>query len=218
MTRARDDQHATPPENPFLRPHPARRIFADHPALVVTVAYLAASVIGLMFSLEFYREFNVNVVNYYQLTDFLMAVLREPITLAMALGGALVTWLARAAQHWEWRWFAKHEPRSWPLRAYKRIAERSWANPWTDGVLLLLYAWVFVTWYGGWKADAIRAGEGKVIQIEMGGEPRERVMLGASNAFLFLYDAEHSRVDVVPHESIERVLVSTERQDRQETP
>ena len=200
-------------DNPFLRPHPILQLLREYPGLVVTAAYLLASVIGLMFSFAFYREFNVNVVNFYQLSDFLMAVLREPVTLLMGFGGFLVAWNMRAVQHWEWRKLSGHEPRFWLLRIYKRIARPSWANPWTDAFILLAYAWVFIVLYSDWKAETIRDGEGQVIKVQIDGEPRERVLLGASNTFLFLFDAAQDRVDVIPHESIDRVVVPSQPEE-----
>ena len=55
-------------------------IFREHPALLVSALYVAASVVGMFWSWAYLRVFGINVFNYAQVTDFLIASLKEPFT------------------------------------------------------------------------------------------------------------------------------------------
>ena len=58
-------------------------IFREHPALLVSAFYVAASVIGMFYSWAYMRSFDINVFNYAQLGDFLLASLKAPFTWAL---------------------------------------------------------------------------------------------------------------------------------------
>ena len=60
-------------------------LFRDHPALLVSAFYVAASVIGMFYAWAFLREFGINVFNYSQISDFLLASLKEPLTWALVV-------------------------------------------------------------------------------------------------------------------------------------
>src|SRR5262245_33080546 len=59
----------------------------DNPALGLTVVYLFASVVGLVFHFLFLKRFGFNVTEFSETSDFLMVVVREPLTVALALLG-----------------------------------------------------------------------------------------------------------------------------------
>jgi hypothetical protein len=53
-------------------------VLREHPALLVSTFYLAASFVGMFYSRAFLRRFGINVFNYAQISDFLLASLKEP--------------------------------------------------------------------------------------------------------------------------------------------
>ena len=55
-------------------------LLREHPALLVSVVYVAASTIGMAYSWAFLRHFGINIFNYAQIGDFLLASLKEPST------------------------------------------------------------------------------------------------------------------------------------------
>ncbi|MCH6573173.1 MAG: hypothetical protein IH809_05965, partial [Proteobacteria bacterium] len=83
----------------------------QNPGLGVTLIYLAISLIGLMFSWSLFSEFDVNIFNFTEASDFLLAALREPMTFVMAGSALLVTWLLD--------WLAMHETRYWKIKSPK---------------------------------------------------------------------------------------------------
>lgn len=199
------------PANPFDRPHPLRELFRDHPALAVSSAYVAASAIGIMFSFDYYSHFDINFFNFAEISDFLMAVLREPITFLLALGGGLVLALFRVHTYFEWRYFSRRPPKSWWLRAYYQASRPFYGNAWMEGTVLVLYVFLFISLYGDWKAERILSGESaEFVWLETEQARREVVLLGATNRFVFAWDPASEHVSIVPHENLMRVIVKPE--------
>ena len=61
------------------------RTLAEHPALFVSGIYFVASLIGLVYSWAFLRAFGINVFRYAEISDFLLASLKEPFTWFLAI-------------------------------------------------------------------------------------------------------------------------------------
>jgi len=53
-------------------------IFKSQPALIVTILYLYFSLIGLVYATSFFREFKINIIDYFSLTDFLIITISNP--------------------------------------------------------------------------------------------------------------------------------------------
>jgi hypothetical protein len=62
-----------------------RQALAEHPALLVSAIYFIVSLIGLVYSWVFLRAFGINVFRYAEISDFLMASLKEPFTWILAV-------------------------------------------------------------------------------------------------------------------------------------
>ena len=62
------------------------RMTRDHPSLLLTLAYLLVSAIGVIYSYFFYREIGINIVKFVDLSDFLLASIQEPISIATFFG------------------------------------------------------------------------------------------------------------------------------------
>ncbi|HAG73464.1 MAG TPA: hypothetical protein DCL66_14800 [Gammaproteobacteria bacterium] len=62
------------------------RMTRDHPSLLLTLAYLLVSAIGVIYSYFFYREFGINIVKFVDLSEFLLASIQEPISIATFFG------------------------------------------------------------------------------------------------------------------------------------
>ncbi len=199
-----------PQNNPFARPHPVLALFREHPALAVSFGYLAASALGMLFSRRYYRRFDIDFFNYAEIGDFLMAALREPIMFLLTLGAVGVVWLMRTQGRFEWRHFSRKPPRSWLARVYFRSSRPFWGNHWAESAILVLYAYLFISLYGDWKAEQFLAAPGpddRGLWMQTP-ESRDRVsLLGTTSRFVFAYDRASGSVSIVPHENLLRLLV-----------
>ncbi|WWW35047.1 hypothetical protein V8017_19585 [Stenotrophomonas rhizophila] len=62
------------------------RLLRQEPALIVSAGYVLLSLLGLWSSYFFYRGFQLSILDYLQVSDFLVAGLRDPAYAAI-LGG-----------------------------------------------------------------------------------------------------------------------------------
>ena len=46
---------------------------------------MLASLIGMAYTFQFFRRFRINVLEFTEVSDFLVVVVREPATIALAL-------------------------------------------------------------------------------------------------------------------------------------
>ncbi len=204
-------------------------LLQHNPGLVITLTYLAISFLGLLFSWSLFGEFGVNIFNFTEVSDFLLAALREPMTFVMAASAMLVTWILG--------WFGRLEVKHWATRnpttrfgkLYTRSSKAVAHHPITPLIIFVLYSYFFISLYGNWKAESIKAGVGQVIRVQLtepiagGGVDGqtgdnvviEGILLGSTNKYLFLYDPDSKITSAMPEENIVRVLIdhASERDD-----
>jgi len=189
----------------------------ENPGLVLSAIYVAASIIGVLYHFLFFRRFGVNVLEFSEASDFLMVVVRDPLTVALALLGVpfylLYGALTMPLSRWSRRHFAAL--RSTPEKR-RKMHERM--RPWwplMQGGFIGIYAILFVMVYSSWRAKQIRAGGFRKVAVEYKTDsPRPdgtlRLeglgLLGTTARFVFLYDQVNRRTEVVPLDAIARLV------------
>ena len=171
--------------------------FREHPALLVSAFYIAASIIGMFYSWAYLRRFGINVFNYAQISDFLLVSLKEPLTWALVAIAAAVIVLDNASS----RRVERRRPGKW-LRWYGSPRYRFINNFVAVYIVLsLLYIYAIS------QARETKAGEGKLVEVTIAdsGDVQTATLLGTTGQFLFLYDTESRQVDIYPFESIRSV-------------
>jgi uncharacterized membrane protein len=183
----------------------ARALLSAHPALIVSAFYIAASVIGMFYSWAFLREFDINVFNYTQISDFLMASLKEPFTWVIVT----LSVFAVATDNMMSRRFGS-KPRSRWIAWYGTSAYRS-CNDFVAVIMVFIFLYVFATA----SARDARDGEGKIVDVLFAdsGAATSALLLGTTGQFVFLYDDQTERVDVHPIENIHSISFSASRED-----
>jgi hypothetical protein len=175
-----------------------RKVLREHPALIVSGFYVAASIIGMFFAWAFLRHFGINVFNYAQISDFLLASLKEPITWALVI----LTMLLLQGDNASSRRYARREKHSKWFAWYGSPRYRQ-VNNVMAVLLLLLYLYAFA-----WdQARDARAGEGKIVDVMFAdsGAATTALLLGTTGQFVFLYDDTTERVDIHPIENIHSI-------------
>lgn len=177
-------------------------IFREHPALLVSAFYVAASSIGMFYSWAYLRQFGINVFNYAQLSDFLLASLKEPYTWALVFLAAALVLLDNASSRrqekrelGEWlAWYGS--PRYRFLNNFAAIAL----------VLIFIYA------YANAQARDTRSGEVKRVDVIFadGGAAKTSALIGTTGQFVFLYDSDTERVNIHPIEGIHSISFQAE--------
>ena len=172
-------------------------LFREHPALLVSAFYVGASVIGMFYAWSYLRHFGLNVFNYAQISDFLVASLKEPLTWVLVFVSVAAVMLDNASS----RSVERKNPGKW-LSWYGSPKYRV-SNNYVAVILILLLIYV----YADYKAGRTRAGEGKIVDVTYadGDAATARVLLGTTGQFVFLYDDLAERVEVHPLESIDSI-------------
>jgi len=178
--------------NDWLHP-----IFREHPALLVSAVYVAASVIGMFYSWVYLRHFGINVFNYAQISDFLLASLKEPFTWVLVFLAASLVFIDNASS----RRIERREPGKW-LGWYGSPRYRSVNNFAAISMVL-----IFIFSYAVTQARNTKAGDAKLVDVTFAesGAVKTSALLGTTGQFIFLYDASAERVDIHPIESIHSI-------------
>lgn len=187
--------------NPTLR-----RIVGQHPALIVSAFYVAASVVGMFYSWVFLRAFGVNVFNYAQISDFLLASLKEPFTWALVVLAVLLVGIDNASS----RRFERRKKTARWLAWYGSPRYRLVNN---FGAVFLVLMFIFT--YATVQARQARDGEGKVVDVLFAdtGAATTALLLGTTGQFVFLYDDTTGRVDIHPFENIHSISFAAPPRD-----
>lgn len=186
------------------------RLTREHPALVLSAAYLSATGLGMLSSWTFYDRFGLNVFHYAQLSDFILSAVRNPLAALAILLAVPAVWMIMRTDQWmtRFRWY-KYVSGPAPLRRLSR----------TRGALLIylsLYGYVFSLVYSGWMVTRVRAGEVTSVEAQLqqgtylgrdATVPFRTGLLGTTTAYVFLYDNDSGTVTVVPVENLALMTV-----------
>ena len=172
----------------------ARRALAEQPTILVSIVYLIASLIGLLYSWAFLRGFDINVFRYADMSDFLLASLKEPFTWALAILAVIMVALDNT--------MSLRVQRRGPSRYLRWYASERYRQ--SNYLVLLFLIVVFLFSYAATKGREIRNGKGEVLTVSLkdSSSPKQLVLLGTTARFVFLYDPKAERVDIHPNESI----------------
>ena len=173
-----------------------RSVLREHPALLVSALYISASVIGMFYSWVFLRRFGINVFNYAQISDFLIASLKEPFTWALVVAAVLLVAsdnaMSRRVERRGSKWFGWYgSPRYRFINNFAALYV----------VLSFIYLFAF------FQAKDTYAGEGKIVDVVFAesGDQVTSLLLGTTGQFVFLFDAESKHVAIHPIENIHSI-------------
>jgi hypothetical protein len=80
-----------------------KEFFLANPTVVLSLLYLYVTAIGMLYSAVLYGRFGINVFDYSEIGDFLLAAFKNPVAflsggLLAAMGGALLSYKAAAVR------------------------------------------------------------------------------------------------------------------------
>lgn len=180
-------------------------ILKQHPALIVSAMYVAASVIGMFYSWAYLRHFGINIFNYAQISDFLLASLKEPITWVLVTLSVLLVLLDNAMSR---RFSRKPRSRWWAWYGSPRYRL---VNNFAAVYIVLSFLYLFASF----QARDTRDGNGKFVDVMFAdsGAATTALLLGTTGQFIFLYDEAAERVDIHPFENIHSISHRIPRQE-----
>ena len=169
-------------------------LFRRHPALLISVFYVVASFVGMLFAWDYLRHFGINVFHFSQVSDFLMASLKEPITWAIVLLSVLLMQSDNAMSR---RWQKGERPRL--LRWYGSPRYRAFNYIVVIGVVTYL-----IHVYASVKVQLTMDGRGQQVMIRMADDETavQRTLLGTTGTFIFVYDVSERQARALPIENV----------------
>jgi hypothetical protein len=195
----------------------ASRIAHEHPTLVFTLAYLALTAVGLIYDLWFFFYFKINILDYSETSDFLLAAIRNPlvILLSMLPVGILLFGLqvrevvTRKSQRYE-AYRKKYVNTMWNSRPVK-IASGLF--------FVIIYATAFTQIYAKFSASRVKHGAGARISmtrndgVTSGEKP---ILLGSTTKFFFLYYPTRRETEIVPVDNVSRLTIDSRMRNERE--
>ena len=174
-----------------------KRLLAEHPALFVSGLYFCASFIGLIYSWAFLRNFGINAFRFAEISDFLLASLKEPFTWALTV---LAVVLVLADNAMSRRVQAKNPGRKISWYGTARYRQMNYI-----GAVVIIF--IFLLAYATLQEREIRKGGGDIVSVYLndGSAPKKMTLLGTTGKFVFLFDPVDERVDIHPNESIQMI-------------
>ena len=172
-----------------------RKMLQEHPALLLSAMYFVASLIGLVFSWDFLRFFNINVFRYAEISDFLLASLKEPFTWLMAVTAVALVLLDNS--------MSRRVEASGPGRFVRWYGTPRYRQ--INVLVMIILVGFFLHTFAVQKETRIRSGRVDLVTVTLadGSEPRQLTMLGTTGRFVFFYDSFSEQVFIHPHESIQ---------------
>ncbi|HLP24751.1 MAG TPA: hypothetical protein VK477_03665 [Acidobacteriota bacterium] len=198
----------------------------DNPGLVLSAVYLLLSAVGLLYQFLFFRRFKLNVLEFSDAADFLMVVVREPLTIAMASLGLFFYWGYMWSSLRVAEWCYRRWPR-WRKDPVKLAASREKARkmvPSAQAMFILTYAVLFTLLYSTWQARRARAGDFPRVTVQFKADavaaaqaaPFEATLLGTTSRFVLLYRPETKRAEALPFDAIAQLSWDARRDQERE--
>jgi hypothetical protein len=235
MTDSPPPAPASPPGDPgFLSPAAraaweaqraaVARLAREHPALLLTGAYLALTVVGLVYEFWFYMYFRIVIVEFAETSDFLLAAVRTPFVILLSLLPVPLAWALFHANQWLMRLLPRYAQLT--RRTYGSAIDRPAMYRWVWAFFIIIYAVLFAQRYAERQANRIKAGRGRPVEVRVtSSDPAElarwaagdtTLLIGTTSRFVFLYHPATRRTDIVPVEQIERLTVDSRRRRERE--
>ena len=223
----------TPAETPALTPEQAAeasagprlrevgksaftRIIREHPTLVLTLLYIGLTFVGVVHDFFFYLYFKINVLDYSETGDFLLAGLKNPLAVLLAILPVPLFIIVR-------RWGRTLRRRSSVYQQYQeRLDRMGWNSLTARGLGAVLFILVYITLFNELYAfaEAKRMHDGKGRRVSFlrndGISPDERpILLGTTSKFVFFYYPSRKATEIVPIDNLTALTVdSRRRKDR----
>jgi len=191
----------------FPSSHPFRRLFAQHPALILTGSYFFLAAVGFTYTSLLFLNFRINIIYYAEISDFLLSALRDPLVILASIAPLPL--------------FAVYMRVAFKLRQrfprYHAMSERSEAmySPrllvWFPSIVVLMWAIAFTAHYANYVAGKIMAGQRRTIEArftEPGIQIRTpAILIGTTSRFVFLHEPQRGVTHIIPNERIAELVV-----------
>jgi hypothetical protein len=188
----------------------------SHPGLAVFLVYATIAIAGFIYLITFYSRFDLQVTVYLEISDILVAGIKDPMVMLMVLGAfsmVLFMWVVVYVQApfsaWLDKKFDKGFFRFIPIIAGVQSIRSFW---WTAFVILTLYFYMFIGVHSKNKAESIIEHKQGLVLVDSEattGSGHEYSLLGTSINYVFLYNHQTKHTLILPLESVNAIEPQT---------
>jgi hypothetical protein len=190
----------------------------EHPTLLLTFVYLALTFVGMTHDWWFYRYFKINILDFSETSDFLLAAIRNPLVIVLSILPVGLVYLLQRFREvairrspWYEAMVRKYEGTVWNSLSI-RIA--------IYGAFVVVYAILFTQLYSFREASRIKAGKAglRVAFMRTDGvvSDEQPVLLGTTGKFLLLYYPSRKATEIVPIDNAALITVDSRRKKERE--
>jgi hypothetical protein len=199
--------------------------------IIVSFLYLFVTGVGIFSSYILYRQFEINIFDYAETGDFLLAAFKSPSAVtniaftaaALVFGIPLIVSLLPALSRSSFFLRSLDERKPWALLIYQLFSVFTVLAPYfvvATIALVLLHVQHSAAEDSFAEADAIMQGEkpSLVVQYRSFSGSAGQVtktgleLIGATQKVVFLYDVDEEHTLVIPQAQIVSIEVPSERQ------
>jgi 3-methyladenine DNA glycosylase AlkD len=186
------------------------KTFEQDKTLFFTVSYLILTGIGMVFSIVYFRYFGINILEYSQISDFILIAFKDPFYVFFFILTVVIAYLL---YFWD-KWIFKKFPKFWNF-SHKFSPINPSANTYlfTYGLLILVYTSQAAMFYGKYNAKQIKSGSGTPVKVYLttGSEPVATdslpLLIGTTSSVIFLYHPKTKSTEIVPFNSIRKIVI-----------
>ena len=176
-------------------------VFKEHPTMLFTFCYFIITIIGVLYSYFFYKEFGINIIKFADLSDFLLASILEPKSLLIFISLIAITIF--------FYWFDNSLRKKY--KGYGNFVAKKLKAKYTDPIsyviILVFYTTFLVQHLAIDTAKEVKSGntDDFIVRISDPGEHKVEktlALLGSSSRYIYLYDNEKSEAKIIPVENV----------------
>ena len=171
-----------------------KEFFRTHPGILGSLLYIQLSAVGMIYDWTLYHEFQINILDFAEANDFLLAAFKEPFVLIQGIG-IVVVFVA-------YIWFIRYLLRR---RSFPPSVNMLMVSVFT--ILLILYTFLPARHRARENAETVRNATSSFVRVYLKEKETKTTakqyhkplsMIGTMGKFVFLYDSEDNRAIAIP--------------------
>jgi hypothetical protein len=189
-----------------------RWVAREHPALLFTLGYLFLAAVGITYDFWLYRAFGVDILDYAEVSDFLLAAVREPMVVLLSVLSVGFILGLQEFHFRMWRRFAWY--RAWHGTRYRwqsRLNENVvWVRITLTGLAVWYFFGLFAPGYAARVARAVAQGKGRRVAVRLDSSPQQAAefeLIGTTTRFVIVFDREQKVARIFPLDGVAEITV-----------
>lgn len=179
-------------------------------SLALSLSYIALIAIGIIFNSAYYLFFRINIIQYSDISDFLLAPFRDPFILIFTIGTIVFVHYNNIFDHW----LEEKHPEIHQV-FYKGLDKEKFQKWYSSSngmsLVIVFYVCSIAMLYARFQATKVKDGENNYIHVvtkDNKFEPSDTLyFVGKNNGFTFLYNKSKKQTNIIPMSDVLRIEV-----------